>query len=529
MIDETVEPDVDPVEAQFRALLSLHAIAGRVDASRLPGFSPMPLGTALELVAAAPLEQVSRGMRLDVLLELARKELPGLAENEQPYRALMATVVADRDLQVEDLRRDLLASPGLVGGFQSTTSRAALGHAEAAFVGQDVCTTRRVTVGGRQAVWIYAEFETDAAFGDVATWLDPQRWSKWGPHFFRKMDIIGSKGPIRLPPPGTEHWHALFREVVQFPWTDLDTLLDCAYWREGDRAAGMTYDLDRSLDSQIDVDRGFILVNEVVPSPSATGAAASARPLLRVKVLKIVGFTEDVWDLAAEWVCPFWTEFVRGAVEGATTSTPKAPTHFPELGAAAWLWRESVDAWIGFLGDSAAPYLDLMEEATQRVAAHGLDTTAVLDVQKRYWSQLAKDWAKAWNHGLRTVDDVADRGLEATFAPPAGAATATAARPTATAATGQAEMDGTTIPVDGLDASTTPVCSDLTSIEPGAATIAARDVGVTVETLQDGRSAVRLRTTAISPPTGLYVGHLTIGQGRPVVPVQLYVSRATRN
>lgn len=529
MIDKTVEPEVDRGKEQFRALLSLHAHAGRVDASRLPGFSPIPLGTALELVAAASLDEVSRGMRLDVLHELARKEFPGFAENEPAYRALMATVVADRSLSVEDLRKDLLAAPGLAGGFQLTESRRALRHAEAAFVGQDVCTTRRVTVGGRLAVWIYAEFETDAAFADVAAWLDPQSWSTWGRHFFRTMDIVGSKGPIRLPPPGTDHWHALFREVVQFPWTDLDTLLDCAYWQEGNQAAGMTYDLDRSLDSQIDVDRGFILVNTVAPSPSTTGAPATVNPTLRVRVLKIVGFTEDLWDLAAEWVCPFWTEFIRGAVEGATTSDPKTPTHFPELGAAAWLWRESVEAWIGFVGDSAGPYLDLMEEATQRVASNGLETTAMLDVQKRYWSLLAKDWAKAWNHGLRTVDEVADRGLEASFAPPAGAGTTTSARPTATAATGQAEMDGTTIPVDGLDGTVTPVCSDLTSIEPGAATIAARDVGVTVVTLQDGRSAVRLRATTTSPPPGLYVGHLTIAQGRPAVPVQLYVSRATRN
>ena len=81
-------------------------------------------------------------------------------------------------------------------------------------------------------------------------------------------------------PLGDEHWHGVFHEEVQLV-KRVNTLLHCDYWRDGDRAAGMTYELDLSLDDEIDVDRGFLLVN-------------NAGGVRRVKTLKIVGFTGRV-------------------------------------------------------------------------------------------------------------------------------------------------------------------------------------------------------------------------------------------
>ena len=65
----------------------------------------------------------------------------------------------------------------------------------------------------------------------------------------------------------------------------------------------MTYDLKDSVDDEIDVDRGFLLVTD-------------AGRVRRVQVLKIVSFTTDWWDLVARLVCPFWTDWVRFAVRG---------------------------------------------------------------------------------------------------------------------------------------------------------------------------------------------------------------------
>ena len=67
---------------------------------------------------------------------------------------------------------------------------------------------------------------------------------------------------------------------------------------------------------EIDVDRGFLLVND-------------AGPVRRVKALKMVGFTDDVWDDVAAMVCPFWTSWVRSAVEGGSTEYAAATDAHP--------------------------------------------------------------------------------------------------------------------------------------------------------------------------------------------------------
>lgn len=529
----------------FRALLSLYAAAGGVDASRLPGFAPLPLDTALQVLTSSSMAEVSVAARLEALHELAKAGFPGGDDAAPGYEALAQTIVAGRDIDAKQLLHDL-SSTALLGGFQRTTSRLSLLHHEGAFVGEDVCTTRRVTVGGRQAVWVFSEFETDAPFDHVATWLDPRNWSRWGHLFFREMAIVDSAGPILLPPPGTEHWHANFREVVQFPWRQLDTRLHCDYWREGDAAAGMTYDLDRSLDSQIDVDRGFILVNQAVPGspPSAPGAASGSRTVLRVKALKIVGFTEDVWDYAAEWVCPFWTEWIRGAVEGGTSSRPLPPSHAPE-GEGGIDLGETAEAWMSFLGDTVRPYVDLLGGVATRLTSKGYDPSDCIDDERRYWSMLAQDWARAWNHGLNTVSEVSRHGFDVdlrppprTTAQPTTSATSSASSPSAGtaapaaaapgAATAPRADEGTLIPVPGLSATDRPACSDLTSIEVGAATIPSQEIVVTVESTPDGAYAVRLRAVGTTAQAALYVGQLTIAPGGAVVPVQLYISRALR-
>jgi hypothetical protein len=280
----------------------------------------------------------------------------------------------------------------------------------------------------------------------------------------------------------------------------------------------MTYELDLSLDDQINVDRGYLLVN-------------NAGPVRRVKALKMVGFTAAVWDRVAAMVCPFWTDWVRSAVEGGSTSVPKPPTHTPPDGTGSRRtspWGESLDAWAKFFGDSTRAYLDLFSDMTSRMSSSQYSPADLLADGTRYWSQLAKDWAQAWTNSLEMLDEVGREGLDAGFMPP-GAAREPARGAATAMATGdstQTETEGTIVPVPGVGAGDRPVSSDLVSIEAGGATIASTNITVTVQTLEDGTYGVRIHTTDTSVPQGLYVGHLKRPDGQILAPVQLYISRA---
>jgi hypothetical protein len=270
------------------------------------------------------------------------------------------------------------------------------------------------------------------------------------------------------------------------------------------------------LDDEIDVDRGFLLVNN----------AGSVR---RVKALKMVGFTADVWDQVAAMVCPFWTDWVRSAVEGGSNSVPKPPTHTPPDGTGSRRpspLDDSLDAWGRFFGDSARTYLGLFQDVTSRISSSGYSTGDLLADGTRCWSQLAKDWARAWSNGLEMLDEVGREGLDAGFMPPGAAREPARGAATVMMASAPTETEGTIVPVAGIGPADRPVSSDLVSIEAGAATIMSTNIVVTVETLEDGTYGVRVRTTDMSVPPGLYVGQLKRPDGQILAPVQLYLSRA---
>jgi hypothetical protein len=369
-------------------------------------------------------------------------------------------------------------------------------------------------VKGTPATWVFSEFETDAPLDGVADWLDPRNWAKWGYLFFRRMDILGAPpAPVAISPPpdGSDHWQGVFYEEVRL-FESLHTLLNCSHWRDP-RAAAMTYDLNQSLDSQIDVDRGYLLVTDTGPTTR------------RVQVLKIVGFTNDRWDVLARLVCPFWTDWIRAAVRGGTKSVATSPGEIPTPGTSACV--ATMDEWVDFLGDTARPYVALGSDVTSRIRSAEYSTPDLLADSTRVWSQLAKDWARAWTAWSDTVDEVAREGLDASFTPPgvprrSGRQAASGAATTRSGTTG-----GTVVPVTGIVESDRPVCSELVSIDVGTATIPATDVTVSVERLGDGTLGARVRTTNTSAPYGLYVGRLLTADGRALTPVQLYVSRAT--
>jgi hypothetical protein len=310
----------------------------------------------------------------------------------------------------------------------------------------------------------------------------------------------------------------------------------------------MTYDLALSLDNQLDVDRGFLLVVD-------TGATR------RVKVLKIVGFTDDVWDDVARMVCPFWTDWVRGAVQGGSTSVPhppKADPGSPDTPTTGGATGDRMSEWLEFFGDAARVYADLFDDVTGRAAAGGYSATDWLDDARRTWTQLAKDWARAWSYGMESLQELREQGLDAGFAPPgadreaargytanllkaagdaaasatagsgaAAAAGRTVAAPAgATTASASARVEGTTVPLVGLGPNDQPRVTGLTSIEAGGSMIPESDLAVSVITTADGSSAVRVTTANATAAPGLYVGTVQTAEGQPLAPVQLYLSRA---
>ncbi|HKX65765.1 MAG TPA: hypothetical protein VJN29_00945 [Intrasporangium sp.] len=520
----------------YHALLSLHIHARSVDVERMPGYRPVSLPEALVVVAMASTDEIPHSARLAVLYELAKADYPERGDNDDAYLRLADSVAPDRrSLEARALleRVKQLADAG-EGVAPALRSAGLLGR-EAAFISESVCETKEVRIGGLSATWIYSEFETDADFGDLARWLDPRQWDDWGPLFFKEMSLVETSEPIPLGRPGDPHWHGLFREVVQLPLRQITTLLHCNYWQDGDRAAGMTYDLSLSLDNQLDVDRGFILANKLDDD------------LCSVRVLKIVSFTNFLWDQVAEWVCPFWTDWVRAAVQGGDKGDPKegGPATLPGLP----MLTESLRQCIDDFSESAEAYVEFIEDVTSRVSSREYTTSDLLEDGRLYWSQLAQDWSRAWLHGFQALDAFGREGLRSTSGPAGNrpddgsgenrarraAATGAAGASAATGAAGglgaaapvaREGLDSTLVRVPGLAAGARPTASDFVSIEAGGARIPASSLVLNVESLGGNEYGVRLRSAEASASAGLYIGQLAITGGPQGIPAQLYVSGA---
>jgi hypothetical protein len=284
----------------------------------------------------------------------------------------------------------------------------------------------------------------------------------------------------------------------------------------------MTYELDLSLDGELDVDRGFLLVNDV-------------GPVRRVKALKIVGFTDPLWDRVAAMVCPFWTDWMRGAVEGGTTTTPKPPDPTPPAGEGpSRPIEEAFDAWVDFLGESARTYLSLFGDFVSRATSDGYSAADWVEDGNRYWSQLAKDWAQAWAYGMELIDEVSEQGIDAGIMPPGAPKEPARGMVTAmvggNAAAGAASSSGgseaTVIPVAGLGAADQLTCTQLVSIEAQGDTLQPGEISISIEQLDDGTYGVRLESTNTTAAPSLYVGDLVDANGLKLSAVQLYISRA---
>ena len=499
----------------------------------IPQLRPVPTQDALSALADAPKAEVPNGVRLSVLYDLARQGFPDRDKADDAYRRLVASVIEDRKVDPDALLEDLRTAATDGQPFHTRSTAQALKAEEVAFIGESVCNVQQVKVGDLVGTWIYSEFDTDAPFETVSKWVDPRNWPELAPVMFKQMRVVGATEPLAIREQGTDHWHGVFHEEVQL-FGRVSALLHCDHRKDGDRIAGMTFELAFSPDGQLDVDRGYITVTN-------TGLGTKT-PGCRVQALKIVGFTDDGWDLVAQYMCPYWTSFLQAAVkDGKSAPAPRNPARPPGVGLDP---GDLVGAWTAFFGATARTYLDLFEDMNTRAVSGAYSPSDWLADGSRFWSQLAKDWAQAWTYGLDKLPEAARDPDGTRFGPPPppppspspSSPSGQAPAPSPSTARSALPADGTAVPVGldelvvmvpGLGEGDRPVVSDLVAIEARPATIAAGDVSVTVVSLPGGSRGVRLGTRSTSAPPGLYVGSLVPSPGSAnAVPVQLYVSGA---
>jgi hypothetical protein len=537
-----------PVDPEHDALLGLHGTAGTFGGERSdPGFGADQIGAGLTTLSRASTDMVSYGARLDVLHALAKEDFPGYERHQTEYLDLAASIGQPNGLDGATVLDDVKASAQGDQALSDTATGQALPHEATAFVGQEICNTAKVWVDGKQATWIFSEFETDAPFETLVGWVDPRGWPQRSPMLFKRMDLIGGEITQLRGVGADQHWHGEFLEEVQLV-DRLRTLLHCDFYAMPDRdegaAVGMTYNLTFSVADQILVDRGFLLASDI------------GGGMHRAKALKIVGFEASSWDTVARFVCPLWTDFVRQAARGGTTTTPHEPTKVPpspggDDDGSPFPGAELLNQWVDCVGDAAKAYSNMAADVTNRATSGNYKVADLTRDAAQYWLQLARDWATAWSKGMELLEDVAsgdqDFGLrpradsgQATPTAAATAATSAAATPgvraaaaataaaagatTQATAPAAAEEESTTIPIPRLDPAATVTCSDLVCIEAGNVTIAAGDVTVTRTTVS-GSPAVRVAVAGGAGPAGLYLGTLTISGGG-TLPIQFYVSNA---
>lgn len=500
--------------------MALHAHAGTVRQD-LSASHELPAAEALAALTNAL--DATDSARFDVLAALAKADFPDYAAAEDQYHALAAKIGSDHGLSPEQILTDLKTEALNPGTIHASETGAKLPHHMTAFFGRDVCNTARIEVGPLPGTWIFSEFETDASFADVAEWVNPHNWPKRGPMMFKSMTPVGGD-PTSIP--GVEdgtHWHGVFHEEVQLV-ERLNTLLHCDYIEIAGAFAGVSYQLTESLDNQINVDRGFLLVNEL-------GATR------HVKALKVVGFTEKFWDEVATWVCPLWTDFVRGAVQGGSSSKPAPPTRPPSAGTTPGAVAAS---WVRFLSAASSRYTTMGVDWMQRAAGPGYDSDALIKDGAKYWLALARDWSEASILSYQSMQQLAGESETAAGAqvPPLVASPFTAV-PSAGGASGSsvdnevfvpgaAGKEGTTMPITGLKENEPIVCTGLTRLGANRVEIAPADIQVSNQKIADDMFGAKVEVTVTNLNAGLYIGNVDIGVAPNTrrEPIQLYISRA---
>jgi hypothetical protein len=368
---------------------------------------------------------------------------------------------------------------------------------------QSVCDVKQVAVGDKPAAWIFAEFQSTRTVDQLADWLDPANWHKWGPDLFESVTALGERQTVK--DPDGRRWHGKYLEIVSLGGKRLHTVLQCD-GKTTSKWAAMTYDLDHSVGDVLKVDRGFL---------AAVDLGNNKR---LVKALKIVGFTNTVDNAVATDVCPVWTEWMQKATTTAgakADGSPVGETHgaLGDTGgddtaaadAAAGFTRGYGREWADYVSDMAQFYGEYATDVGNRLWSGDYGRKDATEDSGRLFLRLARDWSRVWRAGTLMAD-----GLAGSVVPPTGGVPGGGAW--------KRSVEYSTVLIRQPHEAVTVAVSDLTSIGSKKATIRSRAItvdpteieGRTGKGGQGGPIAVRLQadTTAVHP--GLYEGSLSL-------------------
>jgi hypothetical protein len=375
------------------------------------------------------------------------------------------------------------------------------------------CVADDVIVDGKQAVWIFSEFETKKSLDKLVTWLTPDDWPSWGSSMFKEMKQVSTRTDV--PSATGEQWHANYLEVVSLAGKELNTVLRCDFKRTSEWAA-MTYDLDHSVGDMLQVDRGYLLAYDVAG-------------MRRVKALKVVGFTNTVLNVLATEVCPEWGDWVRQATTTAATEVTGRSTG-PKSGAvgdaattrsgttadtAADLTQGYAERWVSTVTDMAQFYGSYATDVGSRLWSGKYSQADAAQDSTRLFLRVARDWSQAWQAGTQLATNFAESEVPATGGADPGSGSL---RTT--------EFTKFVVPAQVRD---TPVSvTDLVRVGLPAATLKASAVTVEPTTIGPDTDTVTIEADTTDVPCGLYEGSLLLGTSglQPQVPALFYVSNA---
>jgi hypothetical protein len=382
---------------------------------------------------------------------------------------------------------------------------------EATLSGSGVtCAAVPVDVEGKQAVWIFTEFETSESLKTLRDWLIPDHWPSWGGEMFKEMRPLGSLD-LRPSGSGAKQTHSNYLEVVEIGGHRLETELRCDY-KSAERWAATSYDLNRSIGDMLQVDRGYLMVVDI----------GGRR---HVKALKIIGFTNTLLNTVATDVCPEWSTWVQRATavsavqaKGGGSPTPGSiGDSDPRLswsaqGAAAFTGGVA-QQWIETMTDMMDFYGPFLSDVGERVWSGHYGQPDVANDTSRLFQRLARDWSRAWQTGMDGVSNWAEVNV----------------RPTADADPGRSArtVEHTTLMVKARSDDARVSITDLTRVGETAATIPSSEFTITPSVIEKaGRAYVTIQAETAEFPAGLYEGSLVAGTGGKQAPALFYVSHA---
>ena len=384
----------------------------------------------------------------------------------------------------------------------------------AASGGDELCRAVDVIVDGKQAVWIFTEFETGESLEDLRDWLKPEQWPRWGGSMFKEMR---RSGPVQDMPAlsGETQTHANYLEVVELGGHQLETMLHCDI-KTTPRWSAMTYELDYSSGDMLQVDRGYLMALD-------TGAKRL------VKALKVVGFTDTRLNTFATTMCPEWGIWVRRAtaVAGAVAETGvrcSPPLVRWAMTTRAWPARpETARTCSPQATPSTGPAPcrtwppSTASTPTTSGSGSGREPTVGRTPPTTPAASICAwpDWSQAWQAGLKATANWSEADV-----PPTPGAGPTGRR--------GRTVEYTTLLVPPRPEATPVSISELKRVGRRAATVSPSAITVTPTSVGPDQNSVHVRIQVDTTDLlcGLYEGSLVLGGLVTRVPALFYVSHA---